>query len=63
MAKLNFRNEVKQGDVDEAIRLMDYSIRSLQTHDSDRKQKRLNIAGIQHEDQMTQMIHKVRAVY
>lgn len=46
MAKLNFRNEVKQGDVDEAILLMDFSIRSLQTHDSDRKQKRVNIAGI-----------------
>lgn len=29
MAKLNFRKEVKQGDVDEAIKLMDFSIRSL----------------------------------
>ena len=29
MAKLQFRNEVKQIDVDEAIKLMDYSIRSL----------------------------------
>ena len=29
MAKLNFRNEVIQADVDEAIRLMDFSIKSL----------------------------------
>ena len=29
MAKLSFRKEVKQGDEDEAIKLMDYSIRSL----------------------------------
>ena len=29
MAKLNWRNEVKQFDVDEAIKLMDFSIRSL----------------------------------
>jgi DNA replication licensing factor MCM7 len=29
MAKLNFRNEVKQFDVDEAITLMDFSIKSL----------------------------------
>ena len=29
MSKLCFRNEVKQNDVDEAIKLMDFSIRSL----------------------------------
>ena len=29
MAKLNFRNEVKQTDVDEALKLMNYSIQSL----------------------------------
>jgi DNA replication licensing factor MCM7 len=29
MAKLHFRNEVKQFDVDEAIKLMDFSIKSL----------------------------------
>ena len=29
MAKLNFRNEVIQADVDEAIRLMDFIIKSL----------------------------------
>ena len=29
LSKLHFRDEVKQADVDEAIKLMDYSIRSL----------------------------------
>ncbi len=29
MSKLQFRDEVKQGDIDEAIKLMDFSIRSL----------------------------------
>ena len=40
MAKLNFRSEVKQNDVDEAIRLMDYSIRSLRKHEGDKKHQR-----------------------
>lgn len=29
LAKLYFREEVEQGDVDEAIKLMDFSIKSL----------------------------------
>jgi DNA replication licensing factor MCM7 len=29
MSKLSFRDVVNQGDVDEAIKLMDFSIRSL----------------------------------
>ena len=29
LAKLNFRNEVTQKDVDESLRLMDYSFQSL----------------------------------
>lgn len=31
MAKLSFREEVNQNDVDEAIKLMDFSIRSLRS--------------------------------
>jgi DNA replication licensing factor MCM7 len=31
MAKLSFREKVNQADVDEAIKLMDFSIRSLRT--------------------------------
>lgn len=45
MAKLNFRNEVKQGDVDEALKLMDFSIRSLRNMkggDKDSKKRCIN---------------------
>ena len=35
MAKLSFRDVVNQGDVDEAIKLMDYSIRSLRNMKAD----------------------------
>jgi DNA replication licensing factor MCM7 len=37
MAKLHFRNEVKQYDVDEALKLMDFSIRSLKNIKADEK--------------------------
>jgi DNA replication licensing factor MCM7 len=40
MAKLNFRSEVKQFDVDEAIKLMDYSIRSLRNMKGNDSQKK-----------------------
>jgi DNA replication licensing factor MCM7 len=40
MAKLNFRTEVKQFDVDEAIKLMDYSIRSLRNMKGNDSQKK-----------------------
>jgi DNA replication licensing factor MCM7 len=42
MAKLNFRDTVIQGDVDQAIRLMDYSIRSLNNIKDDDTEKRRN---------------------
>jgi DNA replication licensing factor MCM7 len=47
MAKLNFRDNVKQGDVDEAIRLMDFSIRSLKRQEGENKDRRRAIAGQQ----------------
>lgn len=40
MAKLNFRNEVRQADVDEALKLMDYSIKSLRSLKGDNKNKK-----------------------
>ena len=42
MAKLNFRDSVIQGDVDQALRLMDYSIRSLNNIKDDDTEKRRN---------------------
>ena len=40
MAKLQFRKEVSQSDVDEAIKLMDYSIRSLQNIKAEGKKEK-----------------------
>lgn len=43
MAKLNFRNEVTMNDVDESLKLMDYSFRSLRRlagKESDRRNAR-----------------------
>lgn len=40
MAKLSFRNEVVQNDVDEAIKLMDFSIRSLRSMKADTDKKK-----------------------
>ena len=40
MAKLHFRNTVKQFDVDEALKLMDFSIKSLKNMKEEDKNKR-----------------------
>lgn len=63
MAKLNFRDTVKQGDIDEAIRLMDFSIRSLKSQEGTRKEQRRNQAGQQQADQMTHLMHQVKDIY
>ncbi len=39
MAKLNFRNEVVMNDVDESLKLMDYSFRSLKRLTGQEKEK------------------------
>jgi DNA replication licensing factor MCM7 len=45
MAKLSFRNDVRQGDIDEAIKLMDYSFRSLKKHDGSAKDRKRAMAS------------------
>lgn len=52
MAKLNFRNVVKQTDVDEALRLMDFSIRSLRKISGSNKDKSRARKEDAKEDQM-----------
>lgn len=61
MAKLSFRNEVVQGDVDEAIKLMDFSIRSLRSIKADTtdKQNRL-VRDDRKNDRMSTIINAVR---
>jgi len=56
MAKLNFRNVVKQTDVDEAIRLMDFSIRSLRKISGKKQERSKAIKNDAKEDQMAQVI-------
>ena len=74
MAKLNFRNEVKQFDVDEALTLMDFSIKSLRNLKGDNKNKRKNgkiwfmviLLFLERDstknDKMSQIINAVREV-
>lgn len=56
LAKLYFREEVQQADVDEAIKLMDYSIKSLNTDNS--RVKRPN----KKTDEMSEIIAQVREI-
>lgn len=62
MAKLCFRDEVNQADVDEAIKLMDYSIRSLNNKKGTGKDKRRPADGT-NEDRMTSIMRSARRVY
>ncbi len=67
MAKLAQRQLVNQSDVDEALKLMDFSIRSLRTLKSDsskaaESKSRLAGRNIQAGDRMTEVIKAVREV-
>ncbi len=50
LAKMNFRNVVKQLDVDEALRLMEYSIRSLREIAGGKKSRSQARQGHENED-------------
>ena len=54
LAKLYFREEVVQSDVDEAIKLMDYSIKSLNTDNKSIKKPSKK------QDEMSSIISEVR---
>lgn len=63
MAKLSFRNEVKQSDVDEAIRLMDFSIRSLRkVKTAKNAREKSAYAESDKRDRLTQIMSQVRSV-
>ena len=65
MAKLSFRQLVNQTDVDEALKLMDFSIRSLRTlkTDKDNGSKARSAAhDIKATDRMAEVIKGVREV-
>ena len=50
LAKMDFRNVVKQLDVDEVLRLMEYSIRSLREIAGDKKSRSQARQGHENED-------------
>ena len=62
LAKLHFRHEVIQNDVDEAIRLMDFSFRSLQKISGNERERRRNAANHREEDKMANAMRTVRAI-
>jgi len=66
MAKLSFREKVNQADVDEAIKLMDFSIRSLRTlkaaDASGSKSRSAAIREYKNTDRMSLVIDAVRNV-
>lgn len=56
MAKLSFREECTFKDVDEAIRLMDFSIRSLRRNEGSNKQRRAELKKQNDESENTRII-------
>jgi DNA replication licensing factor MCM7 len=62
LAKLHFRSEVIQNDVDEAIRLMDFSFRSLQRISGNERERRKNVANHREEEKMATVMRTVRAI-
>ena len=67
MAKLSFRPLVNQTDVDEALKLMDFSIRSLRTLKADNsagERSKARAAGrdIKNSDRMSEVVKAVREV-
>jgi DNA replicative helicase MCM subunit Mcm2 (Cdc46/Mcm family) len=62
MAKLNFRDQVRQSDVDEALRLMDYSIRSLRKIKGNTADKRNANKEDAKKDKMTTVMNLVRTI-
>lgn len=65
LAKLSFRAQVNQSDVDESIKLMDFSIRSLRTlkaNEAGKPNKLHHDTQGKKEDRMTEVVRAVRHV-
>lgn len=62
MAKFNFRNEVQQADVDQALKLMDYSFKTLERlQDGNNKARRLERDN--QEDQYSKVMSDIRVLF
>lgn len=62
MAKLNFKSEVRQTDVDEALKLMDYSIKSLAKVSNKPSAYKRTVANENRSDKMASVMSNVRDI-
>lgn len=62
LAKLNFREEISQTDVDEALRLMDFSFRTLRMNEGKQKEQNKQRRQEREQDQATEIMKSVREV-
>ena len=62
LAKINFRDLVQQNDVDEALRLMDFSFRTLRMEEGNKGNQNKMRKNERENDQATEIMKKVRDV-
>ena len=63
LAKLNFRNEVTINDVDESLKLMDFSFRSLKLLTGKDSEKREAARDAKKDDFQSTINHKIREIF
>ena len=63
MAKLNFRNEVTMNDVDESLKLMDYSFRSLKLLTGKESEKREARKDAKQHDSNAEVMRRVKDIW
>ena len=63
MAKLNFRNEVTMNDVDESLKLMDYSFRSLKLLTGKESEKREARKDAKQHDTNAEVMRRVKDIW
>lgn len=62
LARLHFRDVIAQPDVDQALKLMDYSIRSLRKIKEESRGKRRGEQQDQYKDTLTKTINDIRTL-
>ena len=63
MAKLNFRNEIIMNDVDESLKLMDYSFRSLKRLTGKDSEKRNARNEERKQDTQSEVMRHVKEIW
>lgn len=62
LARLHFRDVIEQPDVDQSLKLMDYSIRSLRKIKEESRGKRRGEQQDQYKDTLTKTINDIRTL-